>query len=115
VPMPSNFQAARALGWASLAVGLTEIVATHWLEDELGVDDHDTLIRSFGVREIAAGAMILAQPGINQNLATGLWSRVAGDAADLAVLAKAAKSTRNPRGLAAITSLVAGITGLDIL
>ncbi len=61
--MPSNFQAARSLGWASLVVGGIEIGATRWLESQLGVDKNDGLLRAFGAREIAAGVTLLSQPG----------------------------------------------------
>ena len=113
--MFSNIKAARFLGWTSIAVGVVEIAATRWLEEEMGIDDHEPLIRAFGAREIAAGMTILAQPGLNRALAGGLWSRVAGDTVDLAALGNAARSTRNPSGLSTITSLVLAITGIDIL
>ena len=111
----SSFPAARALGWASLAIGITEIVAARWLEEQMGIDDHEDLIRGFGVRELATGATILAQPGLNKTVAVGMWSRVAGDALDLAALGAAGEKTRRPSGLATITAMVLTITGLDIL
>jgi hypothetical protein len=110
----SNIKLARSLGWTSLAIGAVEIAATRWLENEMGVGDHHTLIRSFGIREIAAGFTILSQPGMNQTLANGLWARVAGDAVDLAMLGIAAPSTRRPSGLIAIAASVLAVTGLDI-
>ena len=110
----SNIQMARVLGWTSLAVGALEITATRKLEDEMGIDDHHTLIRAFGIREIAAGVMILSQPGITDALANSLWARVAGDAADVAMLGIAASTTRRPTGLMAIIAIVLAITGLDI-
>ena len=112
--MMSNVQAAKLLGWTSLAVGATEIVATRQLEEVMGVGEHRTLIRAFGVREIAAGVSILSQPGPNKSLAFALWARVAGDAADLALLSIATKTTDNPRGLGAIMAIVLAVTGLDV-
>lgn len=111
----SNVQLAKMLGWTSLAVGATEIAATRWLQDELGVEGHETLLRAFGAREIAAGVAILAQPGLNRSLAAGLWARVAGDALDLVMLGLAARESRRPSGLAAITAVVLGVTGLDLV
>ncbi len=111
----SNIQAARALGWTSLAVGATEIIATRWLEDQMGVGNNHTLIRAFGVREIAAGVTILQQPGVNKTLAAGLWARVAGDALDLALLGLAGLVTRNPKGLGVIVGIVLAVTGLDVV
>jgi hypothetical protein len=112
--MFSNIKAARLLGWTSIAVGVTELVATKWLEEEIGVDKHEALIRGFGVREIAAGVMILNQPGLNKSLAAGLWSRVVGDALDIFTLAEASYSTRNSTGLANILAIVLAVTGMDI-
>lgn len=112
----SNVQAAKALGWASLVIGAVELVATDLLQDTMGVEeDHGTLIRAFGAREIAAGLTILAQPGLNKTLVGGVWARVAGDALDLGALAVTAATTRRPVGLAAIAGLVLGATALDVL
>jgi len=113
--MFSNIKAARLLGRASFAVGATELCATRWLEKTMGVDDHATLIRAYGLREIAAGFTILNQPGLNKPLVGGLWSRVLGDVVDLASLGAAAKSTRRPEGLAAVTALVLAVTGMDVV
>lgn len=113
--MLSSIKAARMLGWTSLAVGITEIAATAWVEEQLGVDGHDTLIRTMGVRELAAGVAILSQPGLNRMLAGSLWARVAGDAMDLALLGAGAPRTRNPKGLATISGVVLGVTGLDVV
>jgi hypothetical protein len=112
--MTSNIQAAKVLGWASLAIGATELAATDWLEDQMGVDDHRGLIRAFGLREIAAGVTLLAQPGLNKTLAGGMWARVAGDALDLVALAAAAPTTRRPMGLAAVAAMVVGVTVADV-
>jgi hypothetical protein len=113
--MFSTIQAARFLGWTSIAVGLTEIVATRWVEETIGTDEHESAIRAFGAREIAAGITILAQPGLNKSLAAGVWSRVAGDAVDLAALEQVAQRSKNPAGLEAITSIVLAVTGMDLL
>jgi len=107
---------AKALGWASFAIGLTEILAARPVERLLGIGDHRALLTSFGVRECAAGAALLtAGDEPNAQLATGMWSRVAGDAVDLAMLGAAARKTDNPRGLAFATAMVLGITALDVL
>lgn len=109
----TNKAAVKALGWASIAIGATELVATRWLEEKIGVENHDLLIRSFGAREVATGVALLTA-GSNQMRANGLWGRVVGDAADLSLLGLAAVRTRNPLGLGIILSTVAGITGVDI-
>jgi hypothetical protein len=111
----SNFKAARALGWTSIAVGTTELLATRRLQYQMGISRHDALIRAFGLREIASGTSILSQIGIKQGLASALWSRVLGDLMDIVALGAAAPFTRRPKGLAAVAGIVIAVTGLDIL
>src|SRR5690606_8486185 len=77
---------ARALGWFSLGLGAAELFAARRLTDFLGVDDrHTTLVRLFGLREIATGAAILSQ----RTPVSPVQARVAGDALDLALLGAA--------------------------
>jgi hypothetical protein len=113
--MMSTVQAARALGWTSIALGVTEIAATKWVEEQIGVDDHELLVRAFGAREIAAGVTILNNVGLNKTMTAGLWSRVFGDVLDLAALGVAYATTRNPKGWMAVTGFVVGALGLDVL
>jgi hypothetical protein len=113
--MFSNIKTARLLGWTSLAVGMTELVATEFVEDELGVRGHKTLLRVFGARELAAGLVILAQPGLNRSVVSGLWARVAGDGLDILALGEAATTSRNPVGFSRIFVTVLAITGLDLM
>jgi hypothetical protein len=110
-----DIHAARALGWASLAIAATEIVGEGTVEkDLLGIDDHPALLPALGVREAIAGVTLLTQKQITPALAAGLWSRVAGDAMDLALLALAAPKTRRPAGFAAATAAVIGLTAADL-
>lgn len=113
--MISNIKSARLLGYTSLAVGMTEIVGAKWLENRMGIDDHATLIRLYGVRELAAGAAILREPGINGGLAAALWARVAGDVLDIGTLCVAATTTRKRSGLITVAAVILAVTGLDIL
>lgn len=102
---------ARALGWFSIGLGLAELAMPKQLCEWLGIENQEKLLRMFGVREVAAGVMILAQ----SDRSRGLWSRVAGDGLDLAALGVATtKSYRQNAVIAAIAS-VAAITALDIL
>ena len=111
-----DVQVARALGWASFAIGLTEILAARPVERLLGIGDHRGLLTAFGLRECAAGAAILtAGETPNAQLAAGMWSRVAGDALDVAMLGAAARKTDNPGGLAFATAMVLGITAIDVM
>jgi hypothetical protein len=113
--MLSNIQAARALGFASLAIGATEIAATGWLEGKLGIKGRRTLIRSYGAREIASGMLILSKPGLDATVASGLWARVIGDLLDVATLRSLGRSSRRPEGIAAATTIAATAAGIDFL
>ena len=103
---------ARLLGWFSLGLGAAEIASPDRLADGVGLPAWGALVRAFGYREIAAGAIVLARP----DSAWGPAVRVAGDTLDLAVLG-AGMSAKNRRrrksGLA--FALVAGVTALDVL
>ena len=100
----------RALGWFSLALGALEMAIPTTLVQVLGVRGGPALLRGFGVREVAAGAIVLAKPCSP----VGPAGRLAGDALDIGVLA-AALSPRNPRRVAAgvALALVLGVTVLD--
>jgi len=106
---------ARALGWASIGIGLTELLAPKKLQQMLGVRGHTTLIRALGVRELLSGVTILSESHPTDQLAAGVWSRVAGDAMDMALLGAAAKVSRRKKGLSTAFAMVAGITALDML
>jgi hypothetical protein len=100
---------ARALGWFSIGLGALEIVAPGALARFLG-SERRGLIRSFGLREIAAGVGILA----GNRVAPWIWARVAGDVLDLAALGFAVARGRCRNALVA-TGAVAGVTALDVL
>src|SRR4051812_46266819 len=72
---------ARALGWFSLGLGITELLAPRRITQALGMEGHEGLVRAYGAREIASGILTLST---EQQL--GLWSRVAGDGVDIATL-----------------------------
>ena len=102
---------ARGLGWLSIGIGLTEIVAPRALAKLIGVNDHRALLRIFGLRELASGVGILSR----RRPVGWLWSRVGGDMMDLAVLGTAFTSPQaNRRRVAAATAAVTGVTILDL-
>ncbi len=105
----------RGLGWFSLGLGMTQLLAPRMLSRATGVDHHPTLLRALGMREIASGVGILSQP----KSAGWLWTRVAGDAMDLALLGIAAtssgKSSARRRRVAVVTAAVAGVAALDLM
>jgi hypothetical protein len=105
--LPDNM--AKRLGWFSLALGLTELVAAKQLTRMLGVEGREGLVRAFGAREIAAGMACLGTQGT-----TGVWSRVGGDALDLAALAYALRISPKRSNVALALATVAGVTLVDI-
>jgi len=106
-------QLATALGWFSIALGATELIAPRSLARAVGVPDAgDSTIRAFGARKIASGLAILARA----DRAGGVWSRVGGDALDLSYLASALDSPQADRGRVGLAlAAVLGVTALDVL
>ncbi|MDQ1469453.1 MAG: hypothetical protein QOJ99_933 [Bryobacterales bacterium] len=103
---------ARGLGWYSIGLGLTELLAPRAIARLTGTTNHQALIRSYGLREIAHGVAILNRP----RSAAAVWSRVPGDALDLASLGRALASPRNDRGKTiGAMAAVAGTTAVDVL
>lgn len=102
---------ARALGWFSIGLGVTELVAPGWIARKLGLEGQEGLIRAYGARELTS-----AVPTLSVDKGVGLASRIAGDALDLGTLAFALGKDNPKRGNAAIaTALVAGVTLLDLI
>ena len=106
-------QASLWLGWTSIAIGLTEIVARKQLAKTMGVDSRQTegILRVLGVREIMHGIDILA----HRDPTPGVWSRVFGDLLDGVLLGAAATRTKNPEGLAAIFAAVTPVVLADLI
>jgi hypothetical protein len=101
---------ARALGWFSIGLGVTELVAPGKLARTLGLDGKEGLIRAYGARELAS-----AVPTLSIDKPIGLAARIGGDALDLGTLATALHRDNPKRRNAAIATLmVAGITLLDL-
>jgi uncharacterized membrane protein len=105
---------ARGLGWFSIGLGLAEVLAPRGVARIAGVrGNHTSLIRLFGLREIASGIGIFMQ---GRRPAEAVWSRVAGDALDLAALAAAFASPDARKGRVAFaTANVLTVTALDVL
>jgi uncharacterized membrane protein len=103
-------QRAKALGWFSIGLGLAEIAACKGVAELIGVRAvarTRATFRALGLREIATGAAILAQP----RSARWVWGRVLGDLIDLVMLGKARK--REPKRLAAAAASVVAVTVVD--
>jgi uncharacterized membrane protein len=103
------------LGWFSIGLGLGELLAPGKMAGLIGIRDRPNsrkLLRTYGLREIAAGVGILSQ----SRPATWMWGRVAGDLVDLASLGSAIKkSNTNRTRIVTVTTAVLGVTALDVL
>jgi uncharacterized membrane protein len=108
-------QLARGLGWLSIGLGAAELLAPRTVAKIAGLDpeNNSSLIRLFGLRELASGLAIFMQ---GDRPAEAVWSRVAGDALDLASLgmAFASPNSQKPK-LGFATANVLAVTALDVL
>ncbi len=104
---------ARGLGWFSIGLGLAELLAPRGVAKVAGMRGNTTLIRLFGLREIASGIAIFAG---GKRPAAALWSRVAGDALDFACLGAAYATPGNDAArLTFATANVLAVSALDVL
>ena len=78
----------------SFGLGAIELLATRKLARRLGLPRSAPALKTYGAREIASGALLLAAP----RSSIGAWSRVAGDVLDLATLGVARRNGRGRRG-----------------
>ena len=117
-PDVDDVEFARGLGWASIGIGLTELLAPKQVNNLLGLDDSPDrrgTLRVLGVRELCHGIAILSEEEANQRMAASVASRVAGDVLDSALLGIAATKTKKPFQFAVITAMVLGIGLADLL
>ena len=102
---------AKALGWFSLGLGLTELIAPGAITRALGMQGKEGLVRAFGAREIGHGLLTLSP-----DKQVGLWSRVAGDGLDIATLMGGLRDDNPKRDNVAIAlAMVLGVTLLDVI
>ena len=114
----SDVAGARALGWASIGIGLTELAAPQKVQNMLGLEDspeHRGILRVLGVRELMHGISILTEREPSRQLATSVWSRVVGDVLDAGLLALASIKTQRPGKFAAVAASVNAIGALDVV
>lgn len=106
---------ANGLGWFSIGLGATQLLAPRWLGQKIGLGDETGLMRALGAREVLTGIGILAQ----DQPTVPMWGRVAGDAMDLAILGLALRSANGysdqRRRLIGATVAVAGVGLLDFV
>ena len=103
---------ATGLGWFSLGLGLAEILAPRTITRAVGLEGREGLVRAYGLREIAAGAGLLAAQGSER--APWMWGRVAGDMLDIATVAGAMNRRGAPRGnIGMAIAALAGVALVD--
>jgi uncharacterized membrane protein len=101
----------RSLGWFSIGLGLTQMLAPKALGRAIGVGDQSTIMRLCGMREIATGVGLLSGAAP----AAFSTSRVLGDVMDLALLGASLRSPQaNPSRIAAAATAVASVTAVDM-
>ncbi|MDB5597662.1 MAG: cyclase dehydrase [Hyphomicrobiales bacterium] len=102
---------ATSLGWFSIGLGLAELLAPREIARFLGLEGRETLIRSYGLRELGNGWGLLSA----QDPAPWMWARVGGDAIDLATLSLGMERDNPQRdNVVLAAAAVAGITALDL-
>lgn len=105
-------QTGLGLGLFSLALGAAELIAPQKIAKGLGLDPEGSaksVIRAFGLREIAAGAMLVRGPAVSFNS----WNRVFGDTMDTAALLLALRTTKKPGAVLGALAFVGACTALD--
>jgi hypothetical protein len=103
---------AQGLGWFSIGLGLTELLAPGHLARFLGMEDRAELIRAYGAREIVTGVGILAQ----NDPTPWMWGRVGGDALNLGTLVMGLERSNPQRGNVGLAmTAVAGVTVMDLI
>jgi hypothetical protein len=101
---------AKGLGYFSLALGATELLAPRSVCKAAGLDGQETLVRLYGAREVATGIAILA----SHDATPWIWGRVAGDALDIATVIGAGPKGSALQGRKLLTlAMLIGATAMD--
>lgn len=106
----SDERLARALGWLSIGLGLTELGAPRRVARMVGAPERPGIVAGLGLRELLNGVAILSRP----RQPARMWARVGGDVIDLAALGAAFAAGGVPARLATAAAAIAGVTLLDI-
>jgi uncharacterized membrane protein len=114
--MPTTEKIPHALGYFSLGLASAQVAAPEAVARAIGLkrgSTSTTVMRAVGVRELGAGAGLLAD---QSHAPVWLWARVAGDMIDLALLGAALTDKRNHRGrVAAALASVGAVTAADAI
>jgi uncharacterized protein YjeT (DUF2065 family) len=101
---------ARGLGWFSIVLGVVEVVAPDAVNRLCGLRARDSMVRLYGLREIACGVGILT----SRDPRPWLWARTGGDMVDLASLALADKAPASALRVGMAAMNVGSIAAMDI-
>lgn len=99
------------LGLFSIGLGIAELAASKRIARGLSADDHDGVVRTFGARELFAGAALIAGPAHSVRV----WNRAAGDARDSAALGLAARRAPQNKVVWGAIAFVAAATALAVV
>ena len=105
---------ALGLGYFSIALGLAEVAAPGRLARFLGLEGSKAAtntIFAFGLRELAAGGMLLRGPAVTTNV----WNRVLGDAMDAGALGLAMRNSKRKGAVAGALAFVGSAMVADWL
>src|SRR5438270_7230785 len=110
---PRNIAVRNTLGWASIGVALTELLAPKKIEKMMGVSNGQNtgVLRVLGVRELMHGVDLLT----HRDPRPGVLARVAGDALDGVVLGMFGAQAKKKGGFLSICAAVLPIVVLDML
>ena len=102
---------ARGLAWFGIGLGVAELLVPRGLARAIGLEGHERTLQLFGLREIVAGAAMLATEAPEERI--GL--RVAGDVLDGGLLSVglAASNPQRTRTFMAVMA-VAPVVALDV-
>src|SRR3954447_21889573 len=108
----SHDKLAKTLGYFSIALGATELLAPRALCRAIGLNGLEPVVRAYGAREIATGVAILA----SHDPAPWIWARVAGDMADIATAASGIRSDGGQKRNAVLTlAALTAVTAVDVM
>ena len=102
---------AKALGWFSIGLGLTELIAAERITRALGMEGKEGSSEPMESARLGHGVVSLSP-----DKHVGLWSRVAGDALDIVTLMTAMRHDNPKRDNVGVAlAAVLGVTLLDII
>src|SRR4030081_1383389 len=107
----SHDKLAKTLGYFSIALGATELLAPRALCRAIGLNGLEPVVRAYGACEGATGVAILA----SHDPAPWIWARVAGDMADIATVATGFQQDNAKRDNVLALAALAAVTAIDVV